>query len=198
MYIYNLFLYFAANLAIMLCSTIQYRRHFLKFSDIIYYLHSECNWNFLSKEELYLLKSYGLPGSGLPFFCFDLTLGILNDQSDPDILLILGSAPAQASAEYIYLSKEHHIKIRDKDNNTYFVNSSLLQLIESIYCYSTWLEEIENISRISHTPDVQDDSKFDLYYLLRCIDPTAMAKDSIWYQIVDTPLKIPVSLSEFS
>lgn len=180
----------------MKCTKDEYKRHFSKFSDRLFILHEDCQIQNLTQDEHFLLKVFGLPDCGLPFFRFDLSLQYLRDIEIEDSLFILGSPINHLSDEYIFIAKDHSIKVRDKEGHVYFLNSSLRQLINCIYIYSEWLETIERSSYLTEDPVVSNEEVFDMYYRLRDIDREGISQQSIWREIIYTDIQIPLATPE--
>jgi len=102
----------------------------------------------------------------------------------------LGSALDVTSTNYIYINGEHNIRVIDEYGNDHFLNSSLQSMYDYLYCYSTWLESIENRAQLLGHTAVGTEEIFEIYYALRNIDKLGMTENSIWYQIVQTELQI--------
>ena len=180
----------------MKCTLSQFRSHFSDYADRFFILKENNSWTQLNDSELTLLNQYGLPDSGLPFFHFDFTLQYTRDIDLEDAIFVLGSALDVTSPNYIYINKEHHVRVIDEYGNDHFLNSSLESMYEYLYLYSTWLESIEHRSQIMGHTTVESDEIFDIYYELRSIDKQGMTDDSIWYQIVKAELHIDADPAE--
>lgn len=167
-----------------------YRDHFKSYGCRLYTL-TDYFPDGLRKDEIEQLSGYGLPDSGLPFFHFDLTLQYLRDIDFEDNLLVLGSGARPASYDYIYLSRDHAIRLRCPGNGpNEFINSTLEQLIQCIYQYSQWLEEMERIFLLEGQQSVEHRHIFDLYYTIRSIDPEAVREQTIWHMLIHTEINL--------
>lgn len=167
-----------------------YRDHFKEYG-CKFYRHRSCFSGKLNREEEHLLNHFGLPDAGLPFFFFDFFLSDLRDIYIEDSKFILGTCLEMAGYDYLYVAKDHSIKLRLRDSNTLFVNSSLRQLMESIYIYSVWLEELEEKALDQLVFQIGAEEIFDLYYELRTTDYKALEhQNGLWPQIINTEMNI--------
>ncbi len=166
----------------------EYYSHFREYDCKIHKIPAESE-RLLSAIECSILKEYGLPDRGLPFFNFDLHLHLLRDNTIPGCRMILGSGSFQGNDEYIFLHDNGCVYYKEKNHPMNYVNASLEQLIDSVFTYSQWLEELENRSDIIHHYVMSEEDIFEIYYALRSIDKRAVQGHHIWNCLIqfDTP-----------
>lgn len=167
--------------------------HFSEYGCKFYRIGEGCVKGLNTMEEQ-LLQFMGLPDSAIPYFYFDLFLEELRDVYIEDSVLVLGTALEMAGFHYLYLSKDHSVKVRLKDHSTLFVNSSLEQFMRCLYHYSIWLEDIEEKALEEAFIEVSSEDIFNLFYSLRGIDPKAVSEGAMWNYILHTEIKIEAVL----
>lgn len=148
----------------------------------------------LNPEEKVLLKNPGLPDSAVPFFYFDLNLAELRDLHISDSILILGTALEMAGFDYLYINSSHEVVVKLSEGPVVFVNSSLKHLMECVYEYSLWLEEMEDKACFEGCLEIGREDVFDLFYTLRAIDTLAVKEGAFWNYIINTEMNIETIL----
>lgn len=164
---------------------ITYKAHFENFGSSFSVLAHELPTQ-LTEEERKLLMEGGLPDEGLPFFCFDLHLKYLRDVFIEDCLLPLGTCISPDSNYFIFLSADHKVYTINEEGEVQFVNNSLRTLMQSIFIYSLWLEDLESIVEQLGAYEISNFDIFELFYQLRMIDPPAMKKGHLWHDLMMT------------
>ena len=164
---------------------ITYKAHFENFGSSFSVLEHELPLR-LNEEERELLLEGGLPDEGLPFFCFDLHLKYLRDIFIDNCLLPLGTCISPDSHYYIFLGDDHKVYTIDEEGGTQFVNSSLRSLMQSIFQYSLWLEDIESIVEQIGYYEITNEDVFELFYELRKIDKKAIVEGHLWNDLLMT------------
>lgn len=169
-------------------SPVDFRSHFREYECKLYQLPTELNHS-ITADEIVLLNEYGLPDRALPFFYFDLHLHLVRDYKLPGCKLILGSGLYPGSEDYIYLHENGTIVYKELAHPITYVNGSVEQLLESIYVYSHWLQDLEILGETTQNYEVSEEDIFDIYYDLRRIDKKALQGYHIWNCIIqfDTP-----------
>jgi hypothetical protein len=165
-----------------------YKQHFEEYGCNFYKLKDQIPVQ-LSSEERYLLSTVGLPDAALPFFHFDLCIGMLRDIAIEDSILIIGTGIDPASYNYLYVNADHKVYVYMEDGSKIFINNSLRQMIHSIFVYSTWLESLEDRFFVDDYQEVGAEDIFELYYQLRLIDPDAVREKTIWHQLINTEIR---------
>jgi hypothetical protein len=165
-----------------------YKQHFEEYGCCFYTLRDSLPEK-LTAEERYLISTVGLPDAGLPFFHFDLYLGELRDVQIEDSIMVIGSGVEPSSYNYLYVGNDHCVYVMMEDGEHFFINSSLRQLINSIYTYSQWLEALEDRFLFENCPEVTEQDFFNLYYTLREIDPASTQDLSVWHQLVNADVR---------
>ncbi|TVR89485.1 MAG: hypothetical protein EA411_02135 [Saprospirales bacterium] len=168
---------------------IPYRDHFMNYGSNFYRMHRDFPEQ-LNDEERFLLSEWGLPTRAVPFFYFDLHLSELRAVKLEEGILVLGSAFEIAGFDYLYLDRNHEVMVKLQDGTDLFVNSSLRQLMNSIYAYSTWLESLEERLVDEAEIDVGPDDTFELFYSIRECDLRAVSRGAVWHYIVNTEMNI--------
>lgn len=167
----------------MQVNPMDYNAHFEAFHSKMYKLPSEAEV-LLDQNEVELFKQYGLPDRALPFFYFDLHLHFLREIRIPQSKLVIGTCAYPASEDYLFLHKDGTVLLREKGQPSNYVNGSLEQLIDSVYAYSRWLEEIEFRSAAIHNYTLTEEDIFDIYYQLRLIDKNAVQGRHVWNYLI--------------
>ncbi len=160
-----------------------YSAHFDAYNCRMYKVSPESE-PLLSQREKDLLNDYGLPDRAIPFFHFDLHLHLLRDIKIPQCRLLIGTANFPGSDEYIYIHENGIIYLKEEDKPANYVNGSLEQLIDSIYAYSQWLEELEVRGDAIADYAMTEEDIFDIYYKLRSIDRKAVRGHHVWNYLI--------------
>ncbi|TVR79964.1 MAG: hypothetical protein EA409_08600 [Saprospirales bacterium] len=168
---------------------VPFTSHFENYGSRFYKVSPAVS-TFLNREEKDLLNDLGLPDSAVPFFYFDLNLAELRDVTINDSILILGTALEMAGFDYLYINDGHKVVVKLSEGPVVFVNSSLKHLMGCIYEYSLWLEEMEDKACLEGCLNIEKEDIFDLFYILRSIDPQAVREDSFWSYIVHTEMNV--------
>lgn len=166
-----------------------YLDHFSEYGCNFFRIGAEGIEGLNSMEEQ-LLQCMGLPDSAIPYFYFDFFLSELRDVKIDDAVMVLGTAFEAAGFHYLYLSKDHSVKVLLSDGDTVFVNSSLEQFMRSIFHYSIWLEDIEEKAFDSVLHELSSEDVFNLFYSLRGIDAKCVSEETLWNYILHTEVKI--------
>jgi hypothetical protein len=172
---------------------IPYRDHFMNYGSRFYRMDSDFPAP-LNEEERCLLSKWGLPSTAVPFFYFDLHIADLRDVELEGSIMVLGTAFEMAGYDYLYLDHNHQVMVRLQDGTDLFVNSSLRQLMKSIYEYSTWLEQLEERACTEDFIQISADETFDLFYNIRGHDLRAISRGAVWNYIVNTEMNIETVL----
>jgi hypothetical protein len=171
---------------------ITYKAHFENFGSNFSVLEHELPVS-LNEEERQLLLEGGLPNEGLPFFCFDLHLKFMRDIFIDNCLMPLGTCISPESHYYIYLGEDHQIYTINEEGHVQFVNSSLRALMQSIFQYSLWLEEIEHVVERVGEYEICNEDIFELYYALRAIDADALKPGHLWRDLMFSNILLQIA-----